>query len=161
MLEIIVEESELAYRIVELKHRDDEGDKNPRCHPAMNDLFAAQQQEQGDCDGAKNIHQRRTDRSGGNRAQIGAEQASRRPAEPGKLPGFHAEGFHDAVAGDGLMQNVLNISEIVMSAAGSVSHAAADLVCRQLWKSECRWCASEKTPPSDAGLNCNANYADR
>ena len=75
----------------------------------MSDLVAAQQQEQRDTDGAKYIHQGRTHAGGGDRTQIGAQQTLRGGVKPRHFPGFHAEGFHDAVAGNRFLDDVLNV----------------------------------------------------
>ena len=50
----------------------------------------------------------------------------RRLAEAQQLPELHVESFHDAIAGDGLVQDVLNVGELVLAAAGSAAHIAAD-----------------------------------
>ena len=42
------------------------------------------------------------------------------------LPGFHAERLHDAVAGDGLVQDVLNVGQLVLTPPGCVANAPAD-----------------------------------
>ena len=50
--------------------------------------------------------------------------------EPQNLPQFRIEGLHDAVAGDGLMQNVLNLGKLVLTGARARAHLPADLTCR-------------------------------
>ena len=47
------------------------------------------------------------------------------------LPVLHVEGFHDAIAGDGFVQNVLDFGQLVLAAARGVAHAAADLARRK------------------------------
>ena len=42
------------------------------------------------------------------------------------LPAFHAEGLDDAVAGDGLVQNVLDLGQLVLPLAGGGAHPPAD-----------------------------------
>ena len=44
-------------------------------------------------------------------------------AEASDLPILHAEGFYDAVAGDGL-----NVGEFILTAAGGVAHLTPDLL---------------------------------
>ena len=93
----------------------------------VSDPVAAQQQQQRNGDRAKYIHQRRTDGGRRHRTQIGAEQPLRRGAEARNLPGLHAEGFDDAVAGDGFVQNVLDVGQLVLAAPRGGAHPAADL----------------------------------
>ncbi len=96
----------------------------------VRDAVAAQQQKQGDGRCAEDIHQRRTDGGRRDRAQVGAEQAAGRRAEAGDLPVLHAEGFHDAVAGDGFVQDVLDFGQLVLPAARGAAHPAADFARR-------------------------------
>ena len=74
----------------------------------MRDAVAANKDQQSNADNTKHIHQRRTDRGGCHRAKIGAEKPTSRVAEPGNFPIFSVKGLHDTIAGDGLVQNVLN-----------------------------------------------------
>ena len=128
LLEIVVEQCKLAYRVVELEDRDDECKEGSCGENVVIDLLPAQQQKQGNGDRAEDIHQRRTDGGRGHGAQVGAEQALRRFGEAGNLPGLHAEGFHDAVAGDGLVQNVLNVGQLVLASARGVANPVPDAV---------------------------------
>ena len=56
--------------------------------------------------------------------------ASKQPTgsllEPHHFPKLHVEGFDDAVAGDGLVQNVLDLCQFVLSLARGLPHLAAD-----------------------------------
>src|SRR4029077_7734136 len=91
------------------------------------DFVAAEQQQQSYGDGAECVHQRGTHGGGGDGAQVGAEQGLGGGTEAGHFPGFHAKGFDNAVAGDGLVQDVLDVGQLVLAAAGGVADAAADL----------------------------------
>ena len=57
---------------------------------------------------------------------------SRRAAvlEAQYLPQLGVEGLHDAVAGDGLMQDVLNLGQLVLPGAGARPHLAPDFARR-------------------------------
>ena len=90
------------------------------------DLAAAQQQQQRDGDGSEDIHQRRAQRLRQHDPQIGAKQPLGRRGKARILPPLHAEGLHNAVAGDGLVQNVLDIGQLVLPGAGPVTHLPAD-----------------------------------
>ena len=46
------------------------------------------------------------------------------------LPEFGVECLHDAVAGDGLVQDVLDLGELVLAGAGAGAHFAANLARR-------------------------------
>src|SRR6266567_3957372 len=127
LLEGVMEHRELTYRVVKVEQRNDQRYKNSGRHPAMNDLLAAKQQKKGNGNCTENVPQRRTDGRSCNGAQIGTEQTLRGFAEAGELPGLHAEGFHNAVAGDGLMKNVLDIGQLVLAPAGGAPHAHTDL----------------------------------
>ena len=84
------------------------------------------QQQHGDGDRADRIHQRRTDGLNAHAAQVGAEQALGRILEAQNLPQLGVERLHDAVAGHGLVQNVLNLGQLVLPGAGAGAHFAAD-----------------------------------
>ena len=142
--------------------------KIPGVISIVRDPLAAEQQQKGDADGTKNIHERRTDRCGRDRTQIRAEQTAVRPCESGQSPSLHVEGLHDPVAGDGLVQNVLNFRQLVLSVARGVADAAADLPRRKYddWHEEQQdpgELASEIIPPPAATerkvKNCCRNSA--
>jgi hypothetical protein len=90
------------------------------------DLVAAHQQQQRDGHRAENIHQRRADRERRHHSEVGPEQPSRGGAEALHLPVLHPERFDDAVAGDGFVQNVLDLGQLVLSAARRAAHLPAD-----------------------------------
>src|SRR6185295_8705834 len=127
LLKIVIELSEFSYWIVKLKHGNDECQECTGAEDVVLYLVASQQQQHGDSDGAKNIHQRRTNRRSCHRPQIRREQPLRRTMESRNLPGLHAEGFYNAVAGDGFVQNVLNISELILPAPGGGPHPPSNL----------------------------------
>src|ERR1022692_967512 len=127
LLEVVVELGELADWVVQAEDGRNEGYENSRGHVAVLDLFAAQAQQERNSNGAKNIHQRRTDRGRGHGTQVGAEQAARRSAKAGNLPLLAVEGLYDAVAGNGLVQDVLDLGKLVLSMPGSAADTGADL----------------------------------
>ncbi len=57
------------------------------------------------------------------------EEAARRFLEAGQLPEFHREGLHDAIAGDGLVQDVLDLGQLVLPMAGGVANATPHTAC--------------------------------
>ena len=57
------------------------------------DVFAAQQEQDGDGDGAEDVHQRRTDGEGADRAQVGFEQARAASRKRPRLPGSMQKAF--------------------------------------------------------------------
>src|SRR5256885_1476538 len=126
-----MKERELAYRIVKLEDGNDEGDENAGSHQSVNNLLAAEQQQQHDRDSAEDVHQGRTDGCGSNRTQIGAEQALRGGAEARELPGLHAECLHDAVSSDAFVKDVLDIGQFVLSATSRMANACADFAGRE------------------------------
>ena len=107
-----------------MKSSDDECAEDAHRHAAVLDFVAADPQQQGNGDGADGIHQRRTDGLNAHAAQVGAEQALGGLLEAQNLPQLGVEGLHDAVAGDGLMQNVLNLGQLVLPGAGAGAHFA-------------------------------------
>ena len=127
LLEAVVEVGELAHRIVELEEQDDEGAEEPHGHVAVENLVAADEEEHGNGDGADGVHQGRTDGLNAHAAQVGAEQATGRFLEAQNLPQLGVERLHDAIAGDGFMQNVLNLGELVLTGAGAGANFPADL----------------------------------
>ena len=126
LLEIVVVDAEAADGVVHLEQRDDEGEEDALRHGAVADLVAADPQQRGNCDGSDEIHERRGNRLGADRAEIGAEEPLGGLAEAEEFPELHVEGFHDAIAGDGLVQDVLDIGELVLAAAGGAANIAAD-----------------------------------
>src|SRR5436190_10569739 len=73
------------------------------------------------------IHQGRTDRCRRYRLEIRPEELPCSSAEANYLPCLHAEGFDDSIAGDGFVQDILNIGKLVLPATRSVPHPPADL----------------------------------
>ena len=114
LLEIVIELPELPYRLVEFKHRNDEGDEEALAEVAMLDVLAAEEDEQRDGDGSEDVHHRRVDGEGADGAQIGFEQTPRSLTEAPHLPGLHAEGLHNANAGNGFVQQVMDFGELVL-----------------------------------------------
>src|SRR5208337_3413382 len=101
--------------------------ERPQREFVMRDLLPAKQQEQSNRNRPKYIHQRRADRSRSDRSQIRPKQLLRGLAKARNLPRFHAEGFYDPVAGDGFLQDVLNVRQLILPAAGGMADAASDL----------------------------------
>ena len=92
----------------------------------MENLIAPDEQEHGNCHRSNAVHQRRTDGLDAHVAQIGAEQPASGRLEAQNLPQFGIEGLHDAIAGDGLMQDVLNLRKLILAGACTRPHFAAD-----------------------------------
>ena len=126
LLEVVVELPELAHRLVELEYRDDERQEHAFGEDAVLDVFASHQDEHRDGDGAEDVHHGRADGISAHRAQVRLEQTPGGFAEAGGLPGLHGEGLHDADAGDGLLQNVLDVGDLVLAFAGGGADALAD-----------------------------------
>jgi len=112
LLEIVVEERKLADGVVQAEYCGDERYKSARRKHAVGDLIAAYQQKKSDSDGAEYIHQRRRDCCRCDGAQVGPEKPPRGLTKTVDLPVFAAEGFYDAVAGNGFVQNVLNLGSL-------------------------------------------------
>src|SRR5260370_9848284 len=93
----------------------------------MLDALTTEQEEESNADNAKNIHQRRTDRGCRNRAQIGSKEALRGITETRNFPALGIEGLDHTIAGNGLMQNVLDFRELVLAMPSRVANAGADL----------------------------------
>src|SRR5690242_9723432 len=85
----------------------------------MGNLVPSHQEKKRDSDRTQDIHQWRANRRCRDRAQIRAEQALGSFAETGNLPGFHTERFYDAIAGDGFMEDVLHVGELILSFSSS------------------------------------------
>ena len=80
---------------------------------------AADREQRGDGDGADDIHQGRTDGLDADAAQVSAEEAAGSFLEAEDLPDFSGEGFDDAIAGDGFVQDVLDFGDAVLAGAGA------------------------------------------
>ena len=127
LLEAVVEVGELAHRIVELEEQDNKCAEESHGHAAVHDFGAADEQEHGNGDGTDGIHQRRTDRLDAHAPQVGAEEAAGCGLEAQDFPHLSVEGLYDAVAGDGLMQNILYFGELVLAGASAGADLAANL----------------------------------
>ena len=77
-------------------------------------------------DGAEDVHHGRAHGVGAHRAQVRLEQPAGGLAEALRLPRLHREGLHDADAGNGLLQDVLDVSDLVLAFARGGAHALAD-----------------------------------
>ena len=126
LLKVVVEYPKLAHRLVQLEHRDNECQEDAFGEKAVFNVLAADQDKNSDSDGAENVHHRRTYGVGADGAQVGFEQPPPSIAEATRLPSFHRKGFHDAYARDGFLQDVLDLSQLVLAAAGRSAHAVAD-----------------------------------
>ena len=127
LLEAVVEERELSNGLVQLEDQRDEGKIGTRGESTVADLVASEQEQKGDGDCAESIHQRRTDGGGRHRTQVSAQETLCGSAKAGYLPRFHAECFHNAIARNGFVQDILDFGQLVLSAAGGVADAAANL----------------------------------
>src|SRR4051794_20146421 len=108
LLKTVVEGSEFADRIIEFENGHDEGEKCSVGERTAFDLITSYPQQKRDGNGPDNVHERRTDCLRCHQSQIGLKEFSCRSKETGTLPAFHAKGFYNAIAGDCLMQNVLD-----------------------------------------------------
>ena len=131
LLEVVVELPELAHRLVQLEHRNDERQEHAFGEHAVLDVLAAHQDENGDGDGAEDVHHGRADGVGAHRPQVRLEQAACSLAETLGLPRLHRERLHDADTGNGLLQNVLDVGDLVLAFAGGGAHPLADAPRRQ------------------------------
>src|SRR5580698_8934029 len=84
-------------------------------------------QEHSNGNGADGVHERRTDGLNAYAAQIGAKQPLGRFSEAKNLPQLSVEGLYDAVAGDSLMQDVLNLGELVLAGPSARAYFPTDL----------------------------------
>ncbi len=125
LLKLVVIEGEPPHRIVKLEQGDDESDEDFGGHAAVLNLIAANPQQQGDGHRADGVHQRRTDRLDPHTAQVGAEQAPGGALETKDFPKLCVERLHDAITGNGLVQDVLDFGELVLAGAGAGSHGPA------------------------------------
>ena len=126
LLEIVVVGPESPDWVVHLEQRNDEGEERALGHGAVPDLVASHPQQRRNRDGSDEIHQGRCNRLGSHRPQVGPEQPFRRLAEAQQLPELHVESLHDAIAGDRLVQDVLNVGQLVLPAARGPAHVTSD-----------------------------------
>ena len=117
MLEIVVEQRELAHRVIQLEHRHNKCQKRSRRKNVLVDRVPAHQQQQRNGDRAENIHQRRADRERGHQPKIRTEQPSRGGAEALDFPVLHPKRLDDPVSRNRFVQNVLYLRELVLPAA--------------------------------------------
>ena len=99
-------------------------------HAAALDFAAREEQNQGNHDGAEQIHQRRSGGEGADPAHVFAQQIARGLAELADFESFHSEGFHDAVAADGFLQNLAQVREARTAFFRRVADLPAELADR-------------------------------
>src|SRR5580698_5861283 len=126
LLKTVIEDGKLADWVIHAENRGDEGDKRAQREFIVRDAVPAQQQQQSDGNRAKYIHERRADGSGCHRTQVSAEEILRGLAKARDFPGLHAEGFDNAISGDGFMQDILHVSQLVLTGPRSRAYAPAD-----------------------------------
>ncbi len=97
----------------------------------MVNLIAREENQHGDHDGAKQIHQRRSDDGGTHPAHVFAKQPARGFAKLGNFKVFHAEGFHHAISGDCFLKNLAKIAEPGLAVLRGVADLAAEFIDRQ------------------------------
>src|SRR5581483_9649403 len=95
LLEAVVELPELAYRLVQLENRHDEGHEQTFGKHAVLYLLPPNVDKDGERCRPEDVHQWRVHGEGGGRTQVGLEQATRGIAEAARLPGLHAKRLHD------------------------------------------------------------------
>src|ERR1035438_6771977 len=126
----------------------------------MSDAAAAQEQQQRDGDRPERVHEGRTDGGRCYGAQVGAKQSLRGGAESRYFPRLHAEGLDDAVAGDGLVQNVLDIGQLVLAATRSRPNTAADANCRENDEGNKQQEHPSKLPPQKYHQDCGKDEGE-
>ena len=52
-------------------------------------------------------------------------------AKSSNLPRLHAESLHDAIAGDGLVKNVLNVGQLVLASPGGLPYSLTNASSRK------------------------------
>ena len=117
LLKIVVEQGELAHGIVEAEHGGDECDEDARRH------FDGERSGRGPAAAAARCRSMpKISISGELMAAAATERRlarnSRRAACRKRAIShvLHVEGFHDAVAGDGFVQDVLDLGQLVLPA---------------------------------------------
>src|ERR1700732_1621055 len=99
-LKLLIDGAHAFQRSVGLEQRKDEGEEDAQGHGTMTNLIAREQDQDGDDDGAEEIHDRGGDYGGAHPAHVFAEQAARSLLKLGDFKTFHAEGLDDAVSCD-------------------------------------------------------------
>jgi len=90
------------------------------------DVVAANPEQQRNRHRSDGIHERRTDGLRAHRTEVGVKQTPGGLFEAQHFPKLHVESFDDAVAGDGLVQDVLDLGQFVLAPARGLPHLAAD-----------------------------------
>ena len=77
------------------------------------------------------IHHRRGDDRGAHPAHVFAQQTARGFAELRDFEIFHAEGFYDAIAADGLLKNLAEFTQAGLAVFGGAANLAAKFADRK------------------------------
>ena len=126
-LELLIDRAHALERRVGLEQREDKGEEYAERHDAAMNLIAGDEDQHGDHDRAEQVHHRRSDDGGAHPAHVFAQQAARGFLELRDLERLHAEGFDDAIAGDGLLKDLAEFAEARLAVFGGAANLAAEL----------------------------------
>src|SRR5262249_16764553 len=94
-------------------------------------LVASVEKKQGDGQRTNEVHQRRSDGSSANPAHVLTEQAAGGFGKFSDFEIFHAEGFNDAVAAGGFLQDLCYVAKAEMRVFSGAANLTAKFVDRQ------------------------------
>src|SRR5258708_36643039 len=94
----------------------------------QSNLLPGVQEKQRNGDGAEEVHERSGDHRGTHPAHVFAEQSLRGFAEFANFKVFHAEGFDNAIAADGLLQDLAQVAEAGLAVLRRPANPAAGFV---------------------------------
>src|SRR5262249_49145852 len=112
---------------VRLEQREDKSEEDAERHDAAMDLIARDENQHGNHDRAEQVHHRRGDDGSANPAHIFAKEAAGGFLELRDFKALHAEGFYDAIAGDGFLNDLAELTETRLAALGGATDFPAEL----------------------------------
>lgn len=111
LLEELIDAAEPFHGLVNFEKRIDEGEEHALGHEVVFNLIAGVKNEERENDGGENVHDRRSSNVGAHPAHIFAQELASGFAEAADFEALHAEGFHDAIAGDGFLKDMAQVGE--------------------------------------------------
>src|ERR1700728_4015697 len=101
--------------LVGLEERVGERYEQTHAHATGLDFAASEKQNERNHDGTEQIHDRRSGGERANPTHVFVQQLARGLTEFADFEAFHAEGLHDAIAGDRFLENLAQVRERLFS----------------------------------------------
>ena len=123
LLKVVVEEGKFAHRVVEAKTAAKNATKSPRVIWLWAILSRPSSNSKASAIAPKISISGELIAAAATERRLARNRRLRGAAKSRDFPRLPAEGLHDAVAGDGLVQNILHVGQLILSAPSGGAHA--------------------------------------